>query len=231
MALDFNGTTAFVNFGNDDTMDYQLTGDYTIGMWLIFDEIDVNDATYSRGSGAAADENKVTRGLTLTDEKMQQFIRGDDGDSILNSTGTVWTSGPWFYYSWVRDKGTDIFIFRNGVQDDNLGSDAAGTITFVGDPDFAQGALRINESGPTSLLNGKSGEVASWNVILTDAQQLALFHGVNPFAISRDALKIHCPEYDATSPTPDYTGNGNNGTITAATKTDHPPVELMENYL
>ncbi len=81
-----------------------------------------------------------------------------------------------------------------------------------------------NRANQERTFDGSIAEVAIYDVILSAAEAKALSHTINPLHIRRTNLKGYWPILGHTSPEADLSGNKNNGTVTGAVKSGHPPI-------
>lgn len=75
-------------------------------------------------------------------------------------------------------------------------------------------------------------EYTVWNGVLTEPQLTAIENGVPPFVIRNDIIEYYVPMWGNLSPEPQQSGqNVTTMTMTGTARADHPPMELLENYL
>lgn len=85
----------------------------------------------------------------------------------------------------------------------------------------------IDIASNQNFMSGLIGEVAIWNIALSDNEVIALSRGVNASSIRPGNLVHYNPIWGLESPEPDYSGNSNNMTVTGTVKGNHAPVTLF----
>ena len=88
---------------------------------------------------------------------------------------------------------------------------------------------RLGDSTPSADYTGRIAEATIWNVALTDDEVLALAGGVSCFRIRGGNIVGYWPLFGA-SPETDFSGNGNNLTLSGTTIVDHAPVAPMFGF-
>jgi len=89
-----------------------------------------------------------------------------------------------------------------------------------------------NSGATGQFYTGIIAHALAWDVVLSDNEILVIQNGVNPFTIRNENQVMNLPLYGNDSPEPDFSGNGNIGSVVGATKPlSNPPVEMVENYL
>jgi hypothetical protein len=131
---------------------------------------------------------------------------------------TTLNAGTLYHLCGVYD-GSNILAYLNGVQDASaVAGDPQQSVNSkwtIGNTNFASHVAAF----------GEISHVAIYNVALTAAEVAALAKGVSPLRIRRGSLIRYWPVYGRSSPEPDYSGNGDNLTLTGfATLADNAPV-------
>lgn len=139
-----------------------------------------------------------------------------DGANKLAATTTGISTGSWHHIGMTFD-GTNLRVWLDGV---NEGTTAAGN-SFTGftDPSFRLcgivGGLADGETTVTRA-NARLAEWAIWTGILTTNDFAMLAKGF-PVSRVRPSTRLrYWPIWGASSPEPDYSGNGGSLTLTSA---------------
>jgi len=82
---------------------------------------------------------------------------------------------------------------------------------------------RVGDSTPGNHFKGRIAEAAVWDAALTDVEVAALAAGVSPLRVRSGNLKGYWAVFGV-SPETDFSGRGNNLTVTGTTIADHAPV-------
>ena len=156
--------------------------------------------------------------------------------------GMVWTTSPGASTYWVKD--TNISSLSM-----NVWHHLAWTVDWTTNPDtvkvYLDGVVDTvtlasgsNNGPPTTTAtqvmtigqvigifpyNGDLADLAGYNAVLTQAEITALSKGVRPNKLGRPML-YYVPLDGALTLEPDYSGNGCNGTVTGATRSNGPPL-------
>lgn len=146
------------------------------------------------------------------------FEIGDSG-GVDQCSSPGWSTGVWEHVVAVKN-GTGAGaqkMYRNGV--------FVGTATSNKSIQNTANTLRVGQASDGSQqFAGTIAEVGIWDVVLSDAEILALAAGVSPRQVRPGSLKGYWPLYGAGSPEPDLSGNQNNMTVSSAAAADHAPV-------
>ena len=121
--------------------------------------------------------------------------------------------------------GTDLRVYLNGTQ--------SGINAYTGDIDNGVGDTKIGRLFCCNYdFEDEIGLVTVWDVVLSPNEIGALWRGTHPFPFRNDNIMLLSPIEGNNSPEPDWSGNGNIGTVTNTTRaTSGFPTELLENYL
>lgn len=217
-----NSNTDIINTGQDALFDGLAALTLSIWCYRTADNTAYN-RTFSKGVslvktyglfvGAGGDLNKP-------------FVLLNDGaDRYAGPPATAPAANTWYHHGATWD-GANLRNYVDGVETASSPSAATGTmgtnalnLAIGADPEeFA--ALQA------SSFPGRLAEPAIWNVAASAGEMAALARGVSPLRIRPTALLGYWPLFGVGSPEPDYSGNGNNGTITGSvTQADHAPVQ------
>jgi len=144
------------------------------------------------------------------------FARNTSFTGSNGATGR--NTGQWYFLVAVFRSATDRELFIDGSSDVT----SATSVTYNSNVD-AVSVGQLTDSTPTDSMDAKMADAAIWPVALTNDEVNAYSNGVNPSRIRPNA-RINWPIYGNSSTEADVSGNGFNGTVTGATKTDHAPV-------
>ena len=156
------------------------------------------------------------------------FVAGDPIRAIAKTTSVAaidssagYSTGVWQHAAAVFASPTSRSAYVNGGN--------KGTSTTSRAPSgMNQTALARSSTVTPMRYDGDLGEVAIWNVALTDAEIAALGRGVNPRLIRPGALAFYAPLWGTSNPERDYTRGQRHLTLTGTTLSDeHPPVQPM----
>jgi len=119
-------------------------------------------------------------------------------------------------------------IYEDGVEPTYSFRQGANNLDYSNSIDFSIGST---EQGTSEFFNGEISFAAVWDIALSNNEELILSHGVCPFVVRNEALRMYCPLDGNDSPEANYASTST-GTVTGTTKfAGNPPVELIENYL
>jgi hypothetical protein len=140
------------------------------------------------------------------------------------------STGVWHHHCIRYNAGStanDPSYWRDGASIDGSrvkASAPSGTISTSAE------AYHIGNRGPLDRdFDGRLAEFAVWDVLLADGEVRALSRGVSPLRIRPQSLAGYWPLYGASSPEPDFTGNGT-ATVSGATVSPHPPVQAAFGF-
>ncbi|MCR4300211.1 MAG: LamG domain-containing protein [Sulfuricaulis sp.] len=205
MARDFNGTSDLIDIANNAVYDVD---NITIAFWAWTDV----DVTFSVAFGR--DDSSTNRcwnlgiGSAASTFRFAPFI----GNSQINAqSGTGFSTGAWHHLVGTYD-GSNVRLWVDGV---NTATTAQS------------GTLDKDPVGPT--IGGRSGAVQLWDgrvanaLIYNRALSGAEIEMVRRGFWMLPGLLGFWPLFGVQSPEPDWSGNNNHGTVTGATRIDHPP--------
>ena len=231
MARDFDGVDD--NIEDADGEDY-INGlsSFSISMFIKSDVISTNNGFFRAKTVSTSNDDFTIRydsagfsgGGTNVIKYAVEITSGvSAGESASNVQTTdlqhivmTWTSGEAvkLYIDGVETTPTSAPASRTGTT-------TAATLVSIG----------VAQKGP-EFWDGDIAEVGILDVVLTATQIGALFRGANLFGFGiHDNLQTYYPIYGNDSSEPDFSGNDHDGVLTGTTKTIHPPVEPLENYL
>ena len=215
MALDFNGTTAKVDHGDINAIDGASA--FTLAMWLYRKSSnagDARDGVFDKtATGPSCEVDYSVAGGCVA------FI---DAANLGSNVTNIWTTGTWNYFTYVFDgSGVAASDRLKLYRDVSLITLAyTGAIPTVL-PDRGAVTFAIGRVANVGYLDGRVAHVKAWNAALTPAE---LLHEMNSYKPGRTANLIVWAPYDDGTSTKDYSGNGNHGTVTAATTFAGPPI-------
>lgn len=232
MGRDHDGTDSdSLDCGSPNVSGNELT----ICAWVYWDGFSdsVDQRAIMKGSSADSADHVIMIGETaigggVHDIRSRINVGGTTTTTIGNDD--PFSTGAWFCLMAIRDGDTitNYYVQAGGspTQDgQQTGVGTGDTTTNSDELDVA----KIPSAGGGNL-DGKAAECFLTSTALTANQRLAIAHGINAFALGI-AMVLFLPIYGSHSPEIDYSGNGNTGAVNGTTKSIHPPVELVENYL
>jgi len=159
--------------------------------------------------------------MFLTTQAANQRVTSDD----VISTATWHACGG----NWVRNTADGMGLFVDGIR---FTGNAPGTT--ADNPNETNAAnVEAGESAGGRDMAGDLAELAGWDAFLSDNEMTALAHGIPPFVIRFANLQIYASLHSGLTIFPNWSQNptlvGTN--ISSTSVADHPPVELIENYL
>lgn len=157
----------------------------------------------------------VTAGNAVGDP-VQFAVRTSSG-TFTAVTTTGYSLNTWHHAVGVAASATDRRVFIDG------GSKGVSTSSKIPSGLNRISIGRLGDSTPSNHFSGRIAEVVIWNVALTDVEVAVLAGGVSPLRVRPGNLKGYWPIFGA-SPETDFSGQGNNLTVTGATIADHAPV-------
>jgi hypothetical protein len=227
MGRNFDGIDDKIDYGDDAAFDSAFGDLVTFSWWM-------KPANLSQGTGvinkrdAHDSNNSYSMGFNYV-LSTSFYVQ------IGNAAGTAvgidyhWSTSGWSTTQFERftvlldtnaSAGNKIRLYRDGSLVTVQGIDVDTAKTGITDTSSSLVFGRVNSSG-SAYYDGDAAEFAIWNGNL-NVGEIA-----SPGPASRirpDLLQIHSPIYGSGSVEADLSGNGNNGTVTGTTKSDHPPV-------
>jgi len=158
----------------------------------------------------------VDYGLQPTVSSGNKFRIYARNSTYITAVGsTTVNTGQWYHLVGVWASATDRRLYLDGVQD----ASSTTSVTFnTGVNQFSFGAKTDNS--PNNSINGKAGCGGLWAAELTTNEITALANGAKPHEVQPASLKVYWPMWGS-SPEPDLSGNGNNGTVAGTSIADH----------
>jgi hypothetical protein len=219
MALDFvTAGTDVVNHGSDSSLD-DLSS-FTLAFWAMPDALASNNALWGKLTNTSANNRFVASdGLG----NLRFFILGSaNWDYRTNDTPV--STGNWYYIAVTFDAGVspDVAIYVGSPT--SILSESAYTTSTDGSAKVADSNNNLhigNNGNAANCWDGKIATAQIWNRALTlgelQAQQF------RPRVTNGCVLYTHYG-FNGTGTQPDWSGNGNSGTVTGATVSDHVPL-------
>ena len=224
----YKNETAYTNsFNFDGTDDYisipnlGYTGDYshTFEAWVNIDTVAGSGTTVFAIGPATIDQGIFWAYTSTTNLRFAIWARED-----VNLTVTDPTSLGWFHLSCIYDKFlSTVFVYYNGVLE------ASSSVT--NNPNLANSNYnigRVNNGDATAFFDGKMSEIKLWSDGRT-RQEIAFYQNRTLLdstlqriqEIPDDNLQVYYPmNQDSSLTVTDYSGLGNNGTLTGASTSD-----------
>lgn len=197
---------------------------WTVSAWYKPTSFIANVSLWALSQHASVNDNRWDLRIDATTGKVSIGSR-DTASSGATSTNGL-TAGVWGHACGVEASSASRSVYGNG------GGKATDTTTvnMTSLDRTAIGAIARTSPGASgNFANGILGEVAVWDVALTDAQILALANRANPWSINPDHIIMYVPVWGEDSPEKDFSKNRRsfslNGTIA---KAQHPPVWPLE---
>lgn len=233
MALDFTGASDKVNYGSASVLDDIAANDGTMMLWLYPDASPpAADGTFVRKSLTGFTFNPDTAGtIQLSITRATTNLRAQATLANLSTYG----ASKWCCIACTWD--TDIVAANlpklfHGDLTTPMAEAAAysaqqvgtGTVTDTSGLDFLVG----NSSANNRVFDGKIALVAAWNRRLSLEELIAQQWRFRPTGPS-DCVLFSPIGYNGTGTQPDWSGNGNAGTVTGTAVADHVPL-LFRRY-
>ncbi len=133
---------------------------------------------------------------------------------------------------WEQNTSDGIDIHVDGTRYDENASSPYCTSTQINSSNGQANNIGEASTGGRDF-NGKLGESAGWDVILTTTEIQGLANGVTPFVIRHSNLQYYSPIYGNNDPEGNFSQNPTEtGTVTGPTKfAGHPPVMMLQEYI
>lgn len=194
----------------------------TISAWYKPANTTSNHSIVYLGSTTDARRLMLYRTRSLDGNVMRASSIPDGGGSGSDATGStaITDTTRWYHVAAVFASSTSRKVYVDGV----LEATDTTAITTTSLNRYAIGARGAPVPTWGVYANAKIGEVAIWNVALSDAEIRVLAVGANPEWIQRAALKSYLPLCTGLSPEPDFCGGTIGLTNAPSDSVDHPPV-------
>ncbi len=219
MARTFDGSIERILYG--DILDATLFTDYSISVQFRVDAFDTAFQTlFSKGDGSwRIARDSSTNLLNVAAGRFPNQFN-------VSSSGSVNDGNNHNVIMTWDDSITTIEEFIDGVSE---GTDATGIVPI---DDAFNVSIADNDEPNNREWEGMVADVIFYSTKLTAGHISGINSGCNPFIVADQFVEFYAPLYGNESPTPDYSGNGNTGTLVSAPpKSNHPNVELLENYV
>jgi len=221
MARNFDAGCEDINVGKTGL---GITGNISLSIWVFTDNRSGFHDHIAKTTGSSP---QPWDWYQLNGDGRMRFLRiGCCG--LRNSDSTTAVPLTQWAFTGVLQRGLGcccVEHFLDGATD--------GTGTINATPNCANLDVLIgNRAGHGTDMVGDMGWATVWDTDITANEMNAIGRGVNPFPIEHANIQLLTPIWGNEDPEPDYSGNGNIGTVTSASRsTSNPPVELIENYL
>jgi hypothetical protein len=202
MSYSFNGTNQNLTVSNQIVSDYPVT----VASWSYH-----NSAITSRRHLGITNSDFNERLVSLDLLNGTIYVSAIAGGTAESATKGTYGSTIFFHSAGVLSSTTSRFAYLNG---------SAGTENTNSKTPGACDRFAIGGYG-TSLLNGRSAEVAVWNVALTEDEITSLAKGFKPTRIRPQSLVFYAPLLRNLQDLKGALTITNNNTATVA---DHPRV-------
>lgn len=208
MALHFDGTNDTSRHGDIAALDSLTAGTWMF--WLNIDSVK-SQGFFSKGTGSAGTAWSIGTGVGSTNDLF--WSSNNQNGRFVNGTAAA-QIGVWNHFTFVYDGAGSGNAGRlkgwlNGVVQTLTYSGTIGAST----ADVAN-QVTIGSHDATGFCDGLIAHVRAWNTALTEAEILREWRSYLPFRTTN--LVLWCP-LDDTGVAFDYSGNGNNGTVTDTT--------------
>ena len=156
------------------------------------------------------------------------FNARDAGVGGAAITTTAFSAGVWQHVLGVELSSSSRAVYLNGG--------GKGTNTTLVEPTgLNRTSIGVrNRLSDTFFFDGLLAECCVFNDDLSDAEAVMLANGLHPFALRLGSLVGYWPIYGHASPEVDWSGNGNNMTVTGTTVADHiyttPPLRQAAGW-
>lgn len=218
MALDFDGVNDTVTHGDIAAVDGASA--LSVMCWLWRDTSNGGDARDGVWSKAGAGNTGPYIEFDYTNAGGSLWAIGTS--TYAESTSNVWTTGAWTHMAMVfngagGDNAARLQIYRNAsLQSYSYNGTIPATI-----PDNGATTVAFARAVNAGSFDGKMALGKMWSAALTAAE---VFQEMNSYRPQRTANLILWAPYDDGTSAKDYSGAGNNGTVTQATQIAGPPV-------
>ena len=191
-ALDFNGSSDYIDFGNDSSLNIS-TSSYSISFWI---------KTNDPGTAVLSQKANNELAVFIASSKIQW-----NGPNTFFSTSTI-TGDVWKHICLVTNS-SNSYIYINGVQDATVSSSQINSST-------TSDNFRIGGRSAQFNYDGQFSNYALYNTDLSASQVSTLYNSGQPEA-AISLSPVGWWKLDSTTIT-DYGSGGNNGTNNGTTQ-------------
>lgn len=216
-------TSDRLDCGSGATIDNLTT--YTWTAWVRATTLTDGRQMLSKNDGSGVAEKGFSLNGAGGDTRQRVGYNTTDSNFITNTTPL--SSAVWKFLAWTFDSGatpqTAVWVGdeRAAVAAATFGTSTAGSTTI--NSDAAINFLIGNNGALTLAFQGDIGPVTVHNAVLTEAQ----INTVRAQTMNAPSAVMVIPVgYNATATHTDWTGTGNNCTVTGATRTGDPQIPL-----
>lgn len=227
MALTFgNATSDRVNHASATSLDDLAA--WTVVMWVFPTTFTVDRSMWGKQDGAGNGRNSYIIG-TGTGECGVYVKRATSFDEAVTNNGVFVTTNQWYFIAQTYDSaasaGSRIHIYYGSLS--SIAAEATYTSVVngsgaVNDAGSNFGVGNLNGDGsPANAFQGRIANLLHWNRVLSLGEIIE--QQFKPHVTSGCVLYTECG-FNGTGTQPDWSGNGNAGTVTGATIGDHVPL-------
>ena len=224
-AIDFDGSDDYVTVTDTTGSVFDFGSVGTLEAWIYIDDYSTNGGIIHKGDDADTPNNDEAYFLRLGGTSNNQIVLGvNDGTGATTLTSsTNLNTDTWYHIAgvWDNSSTTAMDIYVNGVNDGTQAS-AATAQTTNGNINIGQQFTSTTASAPFYPFDGYIDEVRIWDIARgqsdirdTMCQKLAGTESglVGYWRFDEETNSVTCP---------DYTANGNDGTMTNFTTGTNP---------
>lgn len=201
MARSFNGSTEEIGCGTSALLQPAAM---TAACWIYPTSLTpAYSAIISKNAGTGSNFYQL---FVKSNGKVAVYLVNGNYDGTGSHT---LTTSNWYHVGFTYSSAAGGVGYVSGASDGTFA--ANGAISFSANP-----VLELANDLPNAgrFYGGRMADVAIWNVALTAGEFAALASGQRPNMIRRASLLAYWPLDGLASPEPDFSGNGNNGTLT-----------------
>ncbi len=229
-SVQFDGSTDYYTYADQDYYSAFENGGGTFSAWVLSDaSCCLNQHMWSKG-GSSNWEHFMQIPYTNPDTRVAvEFytLAGGGHASLTDNPTPSPIDGAWHQQIAHLDHGIRLEYWEDGVEQDtdtSIGSDMGN-----GNKPLSQGRRNDNNC---CYFEGQFSYMVFWSSQLTDNQMVAMFNGVNPFAIDPDSQTLFAMYFDAGHVSDFANQNNPIESGTPVKGTTNPRMELLgENYL
>jgi len=240
MALDFAGTTGdYVDHGSDSSLDDLAEG--TLLIWGYKNAFGTGNFDYIYNKGAGGNRRIAWFDqFSDPDQLAAEFINIIGRKIMLSanlSTLSNYSTGKWicfgFTYNANVSTAAEQILFTGDLS--NLVAEPSSyssqaNIAQSTSSDAATNLIIGNDPAGNLNFDGLIAQVILWNKQLSLAEIQAQQFSTKPVIYPQNVVLFSHYGFNGTDTQPDWSGNGNNGTVTGATVADHVPLGPAFGY-